>query len=107
MEVPDGGISCASLRYFHDDDVEIFVNGEPLLTRSAYTTEYEDLSLAPDQVSLFRPGRNVIAMHCMNVTGPQYVDIGITAELAEATNSGSDSTQVAENREGTLERTGD
>lgn len=78
VEVPAEGIGRASLRFFHDDDVEIFVNGEPLLTRQGYTVEYEDIALAPDQVALFRPGRNVLAIHCRNESGPQYVDLGIT-----------------------------
>jgi hypothetical protein len=122
VEIPDGGISRASLRYFHDDDLEIFVNSEPLLTRSGYTTEYEDLALAPDQAALFQPGKNVIAIHCLNVTGPQFVDIGLTAELAGAvlpvpvdvridpaltdSNPAADSTHVAERQEGELQLTG-
>jgi hypothetical protein len=121
VDIPEVGISRASLRYFHDDDLEIFVNGEPLLTRSGYTTEYEDLALAPDQTSLFRPGKNVIAIHCLNVTGPQFVDIGLTAELTGAApippvnfpslsdlseNPAANSTHVAERQEGELQHTG-
>ncbi len=80
LDVPAEGMAAASLRYFHDDDLEVFVNGEPLLTRQGYTGDYEDLSLAPDQVALFTPGRNVVCVHCRNHDGPQYVDIGITYE---------------------------
>lgn len=80
VNVPPEGLSRATLRYFHDDDLTIFVNGEPLVTRPGYTTDYEDLVLAPDQCALFRPGPNVISVHCLNHTGPQYVDIGITYE---------------------------
>jgi hypothetical protein len=80
VSVPEGGLSEATLRYFHDDDMEIFVNGEPLLARQGFATDYEDLALAPDQVALFTPGRNVIAVHCRNEVGPQFVDLGITYE---------------------------
>lgn len=82
VEVPPEGIAHAALRYFHDDDFEVFVNGQPLFTRAGYTTDYEDLALAPDQVALFTPGRTVLAVHCLNHSGPQYIDLGITYEAA-------------------------
>ena len=81
VDVPEGGLAEASVRYFHDDDLEIFVNGEPLLTRSGYTIEYEDAPLAPDQTALFVPGRrSVVCVHCRNHAGAQFVDVGITYE---------------------------
>jgi hypothetical protein len=73
-------MNAIALRYFHDDDFEVFVNGEPLFTRQGYTAEYQDVSLAPDQVALFHPGENVIAIHCWNSHAAQYVDIGLTYE---------------------------
>ncbi|MBC8101611.1 MAG: hypothetical protein H7Z41_03385 [Cytophagales bacterium] len=112
VDIPEGGISQASLRYFHDDDFELFVNGEPLLMRPGFTTDYEDLALAPDQTALFRPGKNLVCIHCMNVVGPQFVDIGMTAELQNFVpashlpptepeqNLSANSAQVAERAEG-------
>jgi hypothetical protein len=87
VDVPAQGIHAASLRYFHDDDFEVFVNGEPLLTRQGYTVDYEELTLAPDQAALFTPGKNVLCVHCRNHSGPQYVDIGITYEPGAAASS--------------------
>lgn len=125
LTVPPEGVQQAHLRCFHDDDVEIFLNGEPLLTRSGYTTEYEDFILAPDQVALFQPGCNVLAVHCQNVHGPQYIDVGITVELKgspvilppagrngvtqeahEETDAAVSSQQMAAHEERTLQTTG-
>jgi hypothetical protein len=84
VEAPPEGIANASLRFFHDDDFEVYVNGAPLLAREGYTTDYQDHALAPDQVALFRGGANVVCVHCLNHTGPQFVDVGITVEPAAA-----------------------
>ncbi len=75
-----GGAKAANLRYFHDDDMEIWLNNEPLLTRPDYGTDYEDVILSPDQVALLKPGVNVMCVHCQNVRGPQFVDVGLTYE---------------------------
>ena len=66
------------LRLFHDEDVEIFVNGKSLLNRDGYGTSYEDLSLTREQARLFQRGRNTIAVHCRQTQGGQGVDIGLT-----------------------------
>ncbi len=112
VEVPAEGIAQASLRYFHDDDMEVFVNGEPLFTRPGYVTDYEEVTLAPDQVALFRPGRNVLAVHCRNHYGPQFVDIGITYDVGAKTpeqageNVAASPMMVAHRREMVLQTTG-
>ena len=84
ITVPQGGVSEAQLRLFHDDDCEIYLNGQQILTRAAYNTDYEDIALLPEQIALFVPGENVIAAHCRNETGPQYFDLGITVQAKNA-----------------------
>jgi hypothetical protein len=88
VTVPPDGMGRATLRVFHDDDIEIYVNGEPLLARDAYVSDYVDVPLAPDQVALFTPGENVVCVHCCNSHGPQFVDVGITFEPAGAPEGG-------------------
>jgi hypothetical protein len=76
--VPPDGLDRAHLRFWHNDDMDVFVNGEPLLARSGSMDEYEDIALTPPQIALFHPGRNVISVHSANRSGAQFVDLGLT-----------------------------
>jgi len=73
-----GKNAIATLRYHHDEDMEVYVNGKLLLTRKGYITEYADYVLSADEAKLFVEGENVIAIHCHQTGGGQYVDVGLT-----------------------------
>ncbi len=72
-----GPDDALTLHLFHDEDVEIFVNGERLYRARGYLTSYQDLPLEPSQKALFHPGRNVIAVTCKQTGGGQGVDVGL------------------------------
>jgi hypothetical protein len=79
VELPElGDGDVLTLRLFHDEDAEIFVNGERLLRRGGYVTGYEDIPLSPDQRERFKAGRNVIAVSCRQSGGGQGIDVGLT-----------------------------
>lgn len=65
------------LRIFHDEDVEVFVNGRPIFQARGYLTDYREVILRPDQLARFQPGKNVIAVHCRQTGGGQGVDLGL------------------------------
>ena len=68
---------------YHDEDVEIYVNGEPAASDSGFTTGYVPLEISPAAKALLKPGaRVVLAAHCHQTTGGQNVDLGI-ADVAE------------------------
>lgn len=67
------------LSIHHDEDVEVFVNGQPLFAEKGYTTAYREVTLPPEAAALFKPGENVIAVRCRQTRGGQYVDLGIRA----------------------------
>ncbi len=64
----------------HDEDVEAFLNGEPLLREQGYTTGYEPWPLGEQFHSLLRRGENLLAVRCRQTAGGQYVDLGLYAE---------------------------
>lgn len=65
------------LSFHHDDDVEIYINGKAVLTRSGWSPEYQE-ELLPAAQAHIQAGENVLAVHCANTgTGPQFVDVGI------------------------------
>ncbi|WP_052572891.1 PQQ-dependent sugar dehydrogenase [Haloferula sp. BvORR071] len=63
------------LRMHHDEDVDVFLNGARVLTRTGWTREYVEEKLDGDV--MLKPGRNVLAIHCHQNGGGQYIDAGI------------------------------
>jgi hypothetical protein len=76
----DFGEAGAWIDLHHDEDAQVFVNGKMLLNRKGYSTEYERAALSSGQISLFEPGKqNVIAIHCRQTGGGQYIDFGLSS----------------------------
>ncbi len=76
-ELPKGR---AILRIFHDEDAEVFLNGEKIATTKGHNTGYSDYPIT--DTSLFKQGANIIAVHCHQTTGGQFIDVGIVDETA-------------------------
>jgi hypothetical protein len=66
------------LRYFHDEDIEIYVNGKELLRATGYVRDYQQRPLNKTEMDLFREGSNTIAAHCRQTRGGQGIDLGIS-----------------------------
>jgi len=69
-----GNTSDLLLSVYHDEDVEIFINGKLVAKESGYVTEYN--TMIP-LTNAFIQGKNVIAVHCRQTSGGQGVDVGI------------------------------
>ena len=67
------------LRLFvhHDEDIEIYLNGVLAAKRHGFLTDYVPLPILPAARAALRPGKNVLAVHCHQTTGGQYVDVGL------------------------------
>ena len=72
-EVPAG----LTLNLHHDDDVEVYLNGRPVYRAKGYLVAYHPYPLGPDAVQALKKGTNVIAVHCHQTTGGQYIDVGL------------------------------
>ncbi|BCX48644.1 beta-D-glucuronidase [Haloferula helveola] len=67
-----------AIELYHDDDVEVYVNGVLALQREGYVTEYTPFRLPDDAKAALKPGEeNLIAIHCRQSHGGQYVDFGL------------------------------
>ena len=66
-----------TLRYFHDGDTEIYVNGKLLEKLTGGSNGYRALPLTKEQMALFNKGPNTIAVHSSGGNGMQAVDVGL------------------------------
>jgi len=73
----DGSSSDAYLRVHHDEDAEIYVNGQLVADLPYYTTDYVDIPLGDEARAALRPGRNTLGVYCKKVAVGQFCDVGI------------------------------
>lgn len=64
------------LNVYHDDDVDIYLNGIQVLSEKGYLTEYRFFELGEPAEKLVR-GRNYLAIQCRQDKGGQYIDAGL------------------------------
>ncbi len=66
-----------SLIVHHDEDAEVYLNGRLVGKFSGYTTDYANLPAKPALGEALVEGRNVLAVHCHQTEGGQYIDVGL------------------------------
>ena len=79
-EVTMPAAACPNPEFYvyHDEDVEIYVNGVPAASEDGFTTGYVPLEINPAAKVLLKPGARVLlAVHCHQTGGGQNVDVGI------------------------------
>jgi hypothetical protein len=75
--IPQDELNGAELWLHHDDDVQIYVNGVLAAQMAGWTTSYDAVPLNGAARAALKAGGNVIAIHCRQNGGGQYVDLGV------------------------------
>jgi len=68
------------LKLSHDDDVEVYLNGEEIYKKAGWTNKYIYLPIADEIKSKLKRGENVLAIHVINNVGGAMLDAGIVEE---------------------------
>ncbi|TWT92915.1 hypothetical protein Pla108_40550 [Botrimarina colliarenosi] len=72
------------LHIHHDEKAQVFLNGVLAGEFKGYTTQYDQQPIRPDAIAALKSTGNVLAVHCRQTSGGQYIDVGISA-LKKAT----------------------
>jgi hypothetical protein len=73
-ELPAGEVL---FRLHHDEDVLVYVNGVLAARVRGYATDYSEVAITEEGRRALKAGANVIAVHCKQTGGGQYVDVGM------------------------------
>jgi hypothetical protein len=65
------------LRLHHDEDADIYLNGALAAKVTGYTTDYQLIPVSPRARAALRAGENILAIHCHQTGGGQYIDAGL------------------------------
>lgn len=69
--------STLALDLHHDEDVEVYLNGVPVYEAKGFLVGYETVMLGEKALQALQTGRNVLAIHCHQKGGGQYVDAAL------------------------------
>lgn len=72
-------MSKVKLRVHHDEDCEIYINGVKAASLPKWSSAYENIDISKEaKKTLINNGKNVLAIHCRQTNGGQYIDAGLS-----------------------------
>ena len=83
VELPAGGGKNLLAWMHHDEDAEVYLNGVLAVKVSGWIAAYDRFALSHEAGAELKLGKNVIAIHCHQTTGGQYIDFGLVQEVAK------------------------
>ena len=75
--LPEGKWSDLQFRLHHDEDAEVYVDGVLAASVPGYATDYELVPIKTKAREILKPGKHLLAVHCKQTTGGQYIDVGV------------------------------
>jgi hypothetical protein len=77
FELEETDLKAPHALIHHDEDAEVYLNGQRVGAWQNYTTHYVMEPLNQNFLRAVRKGKNVLAVHCRQTIGGQYIDVGI------------------------------
>ena len=75
------------LKLHHDDNVEVYLNGEEVYSHKGWTSDFKLIPLNDEVKNKLQKGENVLAIHCANTAGGSWLDAGLLDLLPEPVNT--------------------
>jgi hypothetical protein len=75
--LPAGDASKLDLMMYHDEDAEIYINGVLAAKVRGFNGTYDTIPLSAPARAALKPGNNVLAVHCHQTRGGQFIDVGL------------------------------
>ncbi len=66
----------------HDEDVAVYLNGTLIHEAKGHLTAYQTVVLPEAARNALQTGRNVVAVHCRQTRGGQYIDLSLRTGIA-------------------------
>jgi len=64
-----------ALLIHHDEDAEVYLNGMSVAVVKGFTSKYRVISIGKEKQSTLTAGNNVMAVHCRQTSGGQFIDV--------------------------------
>ncbi|MGZ3821101.1 MAG: DUF4964 domain-containing protein, partial [Mucilaginibacter sp.] len=75
------------LKLYHDDNVEVYINGEKIFTNVGWTSDFEMIPLSDAVKNKLKKGANILAIHCANTAGAAWLDAGLVDQVKQTPNN--------------------
>jgi hypothetical protein len=72
-----------ALDLHYDEDCEIYLNGNLIHSTKGYVQNYLRVALSSKSRAFLKKGENVLAVHCHQTGGGQYIDVGLVAAAGQ------------------------
>lgn len=81
LSLSENELSSLRMRVYYDEDCEIYINGVLAFSATGYLTDYKIVEIRSEALAAInRQGANVIAAHCHQTAGGQFLDIALLVE---------------------------
>ncbi|KAA8477202.1 uncharacterized protein DUF4964 [Arcticibacter tournemirensis] len=80
----EANLSSLYLKIYHDDNVEVYLNGRKIYEKTGWNSKFEYIDIANAAAKAIKKGENVLAIHIANTAGGQWLDVGIVKEKVAA-----------------------